>query len=85
MRPRLRKLRQLLAECPYNGEIYEDEVDGMRYTMDDILDVVQASETEIGEELKKLRACQISGMDWISIWTNIMGAPHSINSHSKQC
>ncbi|XP_038057514.1 sister chromatid cohesion protein DCC1-like [Patiria miniata] len=61
MRPKLRKLRSLLEDCPYSGDVYEEEAGGKRYTLDHILDVVQASETEIRDELKKLRACHISG------------------------
>lgn len=62
MIPRLRKLRTLLEECPYNGEMYEEDAEGNRYTMDHILDTVQASETETREELRKLRACCVNGM-----------------------
>ncbi|XP_033644966.1 sister chromatid cohesion protein DCC1-like [Asterias rubens] len=61
MIPRLRKLRTLLEECPYNGEMYEEDAEGNRYTMDHILDTVQASETETREELRKLRACCVNG------------------------
>ncbi|XP_022088282.1 sister chromatid cohesion protein DCC1-like [Acanthaster planci] len=61
MRPRLRKLRSLLEECPYGGDVYEEEASGKRYSLEDILDVIQASEVEIKEELKTQRACHING------------------------
>ncbi|XP_076462802.1 sister chromatid cohesion protein DCC1-like [Babylonia areolata] len=63
VKPRLKKLRQMLDENHYSGrECEEDEQhQGNKYTMHDFLDVVQASEEEIYAGLKKLKAFQIDG------------------------
>ncbi|KAL8615987.1 hypothetical protein ACOMHN_014949 [Nucella lapillus] len=63
MKPRLKKLRQMLEENHYSGrECEEDEHhQGNKYTMQDFLDIVQASEEEIHAGLKKLKAFHING------------------------
>ncbi|XP_071509670.1 sister chromatid cohesion protein DCC1-like [Diadema antillarum] len=61
LRPRLKKLQMLLQENPFAGNLYEDtpEHSGQRFTMAMLLDIVQASEKEILEELQALKACLI--------------------------
>ncbi|XP_063968094.1 sister chromatid cohesion protein DCC1-like [Lytechinus pictus] len=63
LRPRLKKLHTLLQENPFAGSLYEDapEHSGKRYTMDMLLDAVQASEGEIRDELTAMKACLIDG------------------------
>ncbi|KAL3869842.1 hypothetical protein ACJMK2_042474 [Sinanodonta woodiana] len=62
-KPKLKKLKTILEENPYNG--WENEEDsehrGNKYTLNDILNMVQASETEIEVALEKLHAVQIDG------------------------
>eukprot|EP00057_Strongylocentrotus_purpuratus_P034022 XP_793636.4 PREDICTED: sister chromatid cohesion protein DCC1-like [Strongylocentrotus purpuratus] len=64
LRPRLKKLQMLLKENPFAGSIYEDtpEHSGKRYTMDMLLDIVQASEGEIRDELISIKACLIDAL-----------------------
>ncbi|KAJ8032967.1 Sister chromatid cohesion protein DCC1 [Holothuria leucospilota] len=63
MRPKLQKLRLLLNQNPYAGDLYEDspEHSGQKFTMEDLLGKVQASKREIIEQLKQIRACCIKG------------------------
>lgn len=70
-RPKLEKLKQLLWESPYRGPLEEEKDEEKRiqsdattchkYTLSDMLDVIQASETEIMDELHKMEACLIDG------------------------
>ncbi|XP_071836283.1 sister chromatid cohesion protein DCC1-like [Apostichopus japonicus] len=63
MRPRVQKLQHLLEQNVYAGDLYEDSPShsGPKFTDNDLLDVVQASQKEIRAELKKLRACCVNG------------------------
>nr|XP_022319946.1 sister chromatid cohesion protein DCC1-like isoform X2 [Crassostrea virginica] len=63
-KPRISKLKKLLEENMFSGrECEEDEQhQGHKYSLEDLLDIVQGSETEIKESLKKLKACQIEGL-----------------------
>jgi sister chromatid cohesion protein DCC1 len=56
--PRLRKLKQLLSQNLYNG-IFESEF--KKYTFEELLLNVQASEQEILKELQKLNALHLDG------------------------
>ncbi|KAG7269766.1 hypothetical protein CRUP_010791 [Coryphaenoides rupestris] len=62
-RPKLRKLKQLLMENPYEGPALrgqvEEEDTGNLYTMQDLLERIQASEVEIQAQLQTLHACQL--------------------------
>jgi len=70
-RPRLEKLKYLLNENPYKGSEDDlnpdDQSEGSltnrpnRYTFVDLLSKVQASETELLEALKKIKALEIDG------------------------
>uniref|UniRef100_A0A8C1RZY1 Sister chromatid cohesion protein DCC1 n=1 Tax=Cyprinus carpio TaxID=7962 RepID=A0A8C1RZY1_CYPCA len=57
-RPRLKKLKKLLMENPYDGPAV-----GMQeeYTMDDLLERIQASREEIEAHLQNVHACEIDG------------------------
>uniref|UniRef100_A0A8C1F0B0 Sister chromatid cohesion protein DCC1 n=2 Tax=Cyprinus carpio TaxID=7962 RepID=A0A8C1F0B0_CYPCA len=48
-RPRLKKLKKLLMENPYDGPAVgmQEEAPGLKYTMDDLLERIQASREEI--------------------------------------
>uniref|UniRef100_A0A8C3C1I3 Sister chromatid cohesion protein DCC1 n=1 Tax=Cairina moschata TaxID=8855 RepID=A0A8C3C1I3_CAIMO len=59
-RPKLKKLRKLLMEDPYEGpDSGKDQTSA--YTTEDLLSVVQASEEEIMHQLEVLDACKIEG------------------------
>ncbi|XP_065905943.1 sister chromatid cohesion protein DCC1-like isoform X2 [Dysidea avara] len=65
-RPQLDKLKRLLRESPYSGpehEVMDDDVitSPQKYMFVHLLDIVQASEEELLEALKKLHACNIDG------------------------
>ncbi|NWJ10733.1 DCC1 protein, partial [Crypturellus undulatus] len=62
-RPKLKKLRKLLMEDPYEGpDSAKDQASATsKYTTEDLLNVVQASEEEIMHQLQVLDACQIEG------------------------
>nr|XP_028592065.1 sister chromatid cohesion protein DCC1 [Podarcis muralis] len=62
-RPKLKKLKKLLMENPYEGPDSENERSSTKskYTTEELLDQVQASEEEIMDQLKVLKACQIEG------------------------
>uniref|UniRef100_A0A8C5N951 Sister chromatid cohesion protein DCC1 n=1 Tax=Gouania willdenowi TaxID=441366 RepID=A0A8C5N951_GOUWI len=62
-RPRLKKLKKLLMENPYEGPALagQEENTENRYTMHDLLERIQASEEEIQEQLDSIHACQIDG------------------------
>ncbi|CAL8248456.1 unnamed protein product [Lota lota] len=62
-RPRLKKLKQLLMENPYEGPTLrgQEENTGNLYTMLDLLERIQASEQEILAQLQTIHACQVDG------------------------
>ncbi|XP_055490594.1 sister chromatid cohesion protein DCC1 [Leucoraja erinacea] len=62
-RPKFRKLKKCLLENPYNGPSCETERNAERskYTMEDLMESIQASEQEIMQQLQQLRACKIEG------------------------
>ncbi|XP_067126212.1 sister chromatid cohesion protein DCC1 isoform X2 [Centruroides vittatus] len=60
-RPNIRKLKTLLEENPYQGEEYEKDNVGRKYTFQDLLDVVQASQTELEKALYDIQAYLING------------------------
>ncbi|XP_037532989.1 sister chromatid cohesion protein DCC1 [Nematolebias whitei] len=62
-RPKLKKLKKLLMENPYEGPPLggQVEVTENRYTMQDLLERIQASEEEIKDHLETIHACQIDG------------------------
>ncbi|XP_017265280.1 sister chromatid cohesion protein DCC1 [Kryptolebias marmoratus] len=62
-RPKLKKLKKLLMENPYEGPLLggQEEVTENRYTMQDLLERIQASEEEIKDHLEIIHACQIDG------------------------
>ncbi|XP_042317702.1 sister chromatid cohesion protein DCC1 isoform X2 [Sceloporus undulatus] len=62
-RPKLKKLKKLLMESPYEGPDTEQEQTSAnsKYATEDLLDQVQASEEEIMHQLETLKACQIEG------------------------
>ncbi|KAM9100754.1 sister chromatid cohesion protein DCC1 [Sarcophilus harrisii] len=67
-RPKLKKLKKLLMENPYEGPDAQKEKDSnySKYTMADFLDQIQASEEEIVAHLQVLHACEIGGY-WRSL------------------
>nr|XP_005908734.1 PREDICTED: sister chromatid cohesion protein DCC1 [Bos mutus] len=62
-RPKLKKLKKLLMENTYEGPDSEKEKDSShsKYTTEDLLDQIQASEEEIMTQLQVLNACEIGG------------------------
>lgn len=62
-RPKLKKLKKLLMENTYDGPDSHKEEDPSRskYTTEDLLDHIQASEGEIMAQLQVLNACEIGG------------------------
>ncbi|XP_020793073.1 sister chromatid cohesion protein DCC1 [Boleophthalmus pectinirostris] len=62
-RPKLKKLKKLLMENPYEGPAIggQEEVAENQYTMFDLLERIQASEAEIKDNLKAIHACEING------------------------
>ncbi|XP_060099252.1 sister chromatid cohesion protein DCC1 [Heteronotia binoei] len=62
-RPKLKKLKKLLMENPYEGPDEEKEktLTNPKYTTDDLLDQIQASEEEIMQQLEVLKACEVEG------------------------
>ncbi|XP_077207712.1 sister chromatid cohesion protein DCC1 isoform X1 [Paroedura picta] len=62
-RPKLKKLKKLLMESPYEGPDEEKEKTSTnpKYTTDALLDQIQASEEEIMQQLEVLKACQVEG------------------------
>lgn len=62
-RPKLKKLKKLLMENPYEGPALggQEEVTENRYTMLDLLERIQASEEEIKDHLGIIHACEIDG------------------------
>ncbi|XP_008430489.1 sister chromatid cohesion protein DCC1 [Poecilia reticulata] len=62
-RPKLKKLKKLLMENPYEGPAIrgQEENTENRYTMEDLLERIQASEEELKTHLETIHACQIDG------------------------
>ncbi|XP_012707485.2 sister chromatid cohesion protein DCC1 [Fundulus heteroclitus] len=62
-RPKLKKLKKLLMENPYEGPSLggQEENTENRYTMADLLERIQASEEELKTHLETTHACQIEG------------------------
>ncbi|XP_074841728.1 sister chromatid cohesion protein DCC1 [Carettochelys insculpta] len=62
-RPKLKKLRKLLMENTYEGPEREREksLTNSKYTTEDLLDRIQASEEEILHHLQVVNACKIEG------------------------
>ncbi|XP_035527942.1 sister chromatid cohesion protein DCC1 [Morone saxatilis] len=62
-RPKLKKLKKILMENPYEGPAIrgQEENTENRYTMEDLLERIQASEEEIKTHLETIHACQIDG------------------------
>ncbi|XP_041758462.1 sister chromatid cohesion protein DCC1 [Coregonus clupeaformis] len=61
--PRLKKLKKLLMENPYEGPVIsgqEDVTEG-KYTMGDLLERIQASEEELEAQLQTIHACEVNG------------------------
>ncbi|TRZ16722.1 hypothetical protein HGM15179_010371 [Zosterops borbonicus] len=62
-RPKLKKLRKLLMEDPYEGpDSQKDQTSTFsKYTTEDLLNLIQASEEEILHQLQVIDACKIEG------------------------
>ncbi|XP_062483091.1 sister chromatid cohesion protein DCC1 isoform X1 [Pezoporus occidentalis] len=62
-RPKLKKLRKLLMEDPYGGpDSQKDQASTFsKYTTEDLLSLIQASEEEILHHLQVIDACKIEG------------------------
>ncbi|KAJ8394656.1 hypothetical protein AAFF_G00044590 [Aldrovandia affinis] len=62
-RPKLKKLKKILMENPYEGSplSQEDDSSQQKYTMEDLLERIQASQEEIVVQLKNIHACKIAG------------------------
>ncbi|KAM6935724.1 sister chromatid cohesion protein DCC1 [Lycodopsis pacificus] len=62
-RPKLKKLKTVLMENPYEGPALggQQENTENRYTMQDLLDRIQSSEEELKIHLETIHACQIDG------------------------
>ncbi|XP_041942464.1 sister chromatid cohesion protein DCC1 [Alosa sapidissima] len=64
-RPRLKKLKKLLMEYPYEGPSLpaeeEPEVPEQMYSTADLLERIQASKEELLAQLKNINACEIDG------------------------
>ncbi|KAK1894967.1 Sister chromatid cohesion protein DCC1 [Dissostichus eleginoides] len=62
-RPKLKKLKKVLMENPYEGPALggKEEDTENRYTMEDLLESIQASEEELKTSLEAVHACQIDG------------------------
>ncbi|XP_029604804.1 sister chromatid cohesion protein DCC1 [Salmo trutta] len=61
--PKLKKLKKLLMENPYEGPVIsgqEDVTEG-KYTMGDLLERIQASEEELEAQLQTIHACEVNG------------------------
>ncbi|XP_006026875.1 sister chromatid cohesion protein DCC1 isoform X2 [Alligator sinensis] len=62
-RPKLKKLKKLLSENPYEGpDIGKDQSSAdSKYTTEDLLEHIQASEEEMLHYLQVINACKIEG------------------------
>ncbi|KAI2655416.1 Sister chromatid cohesion protein DCC1 [Labeo rohita] len=96
-RPRIKKLKKLLMENPYDGPavgMQEEEVPGPKYTMDDLLERIQASREEIEAHLQTVHACEIDDSEsWsfskvpLSICLEELGSlePKAMIEHCLNC
>ncbi|KAM3929146.1 sister chromatid cohesion protein DCC1 [Leptodactylus fuscus] len=60
-RPKLKKLKKLLLENPYEGPENEKDTSASVYMTEDLLNQIQASKEELMEHLKVLHACNVKG------------------------
>ncbi|XP_060776509.1 sister chromatid cohesion protein DCC1 [Neoarius graeffei] len=63
-RPKLKKLKKLLMENPYDGPplgAQEESPELIKYTMKDLLERIQGSQEEIEAYLQGIHACEING------------------------
>ncbi|XP_053700203.1 sister chromatid cohesion protein DCC1 [Synchiropus splendidus] len=62
-RPKLKKLMRVLMENPYEGPAIggQEEQAGKKYTTQDLLETIQASEAELLQRLETIHACQVDG------------------------
>ncbi|XP_078072639.1 sister chromatid cohesion protein DCC1 isoform X2 [Mustelus asterias] len=62
-RPKLKKLKKLLMENQYEGPSGEKERSSTypKYTKEDLMETIQASEQEIMQQLQLIHACRIEG------------------------
>ncbi|XP_044150685.1 sister chromatid cohesion protein DCC1 [Bufo gargarizans] len=60
-RPKLKKLKKLMLENPYEGPENEQDTSASMYTTDDLLDQIQASYEELMDHLKVIHACNVKG------------------------
>ncbi|XP_078396277.1 sister chromatid cohesion protein DCC1 isoform X2 [Cetorhinus maximus] len=62
-RPKLKKLKKLLMENQYEGPSSEKERSSTypKYTKEDLMETIQASEQEIMQQLQLIHACRIEG------------------------
>ncbi|XP_040287943.1 sister chromatid cohesion protein DCC1 [Bufo bufo] len=60
-RPKLKKLKKLMLENPYEGPENEQDTRASMYTTDDLLDQIQASYEELMDHLKVIHACNVKG------------------------
>ncbi|XP_041044993.1 sister chromatid cohesion protein DCC1 isoform X2 [Carcharodon carcharias] len=62
-RPKLKKLKKLLMENQYEGPFSEKERSSTypKYTKEDLMETIQASEQEIMQQLQLIHACRIEG------------------------
>ncbi|XP_076826926.1 sister chromatid cohesion protein DCC1 [Brachyhypopomus gauderio] len=62
-RPKLKKIKKLLMESPYDGPPLgtQQEAPQQKYTMEDLLGRIQASKDEIESHLQTIHACEIDG------------------------
>jgi len=63
VRPKLRKLKEILSETPYSEDSKASGQTGPRY--EELLDKVQASDVEIKEGLKEFECLELDGMWFI--------------------
>jgi len=63
IKPGMSRLKELLEECLYKGPAFEEEDNSAThlYSFEDLLEQVQASEAELLEGLRNLKACLIQG------------------------
>ncbi|XP_038665721.1 sister chromatid cohesion protein DCC1 isoform X1 [Scyliorhinus canicula] len=62
-RPKLKKLKKLLMENQYEGpsSVKERNSTYPKYTKEDLMETIQASEQEIKQQLQLIHACRIEG------------------------
>jgi len=63
VRPKLRKLKEIMSETPYSEDSKKSGQTGPRY--EELLDKVQASDVEIKEGLKEFECLELDGMWFI--------------------